>query len=582
MSAAPRPDDSPVSRILAKLARVKPAGRGQWMARCPTHDDATASLSVAEGKDRRVLMSCKAGCDTRAVVVALGLTMADLFVPSDRPSVGSSAPLARSTDTLVKSYDYTDADGVLLFQVCRQREPSGKKTFRQRRPDGRGDWVWSLGDVEPVLYRLPDVLSAVESGRPVYVVEGEKDADALAELGYAATTNPMGAGKWRESMSGAFRGGEVVILPDNDEPGRSHGEQVAASLTAAGASVRVVALPDLPAKGDVSDWLDGGGSVETLEGLIGQTRIWSPDPSRRSVWRLDEILANDELMRPPLPIIPRMVWRGRSTLLSAQYKSGKSTLTGFLAAQVSMGGTFLGDPVAAGGVVILALEEALGDIGRRLRHFGAQPDRVWIVSDLPREADERPAELARIIERLTPTVVVIDTLGAYGHGLVDNENDAAQMGPLLQELTNVAHRRNVGLVIVHHTGVSGRTRGSTSIPAGTDIVIEVTKPDEKNDPTMRKAMCQGRMPVADFEFRYTGAEYALANDMGRPLIQRVLDFVRANPGKSHTAVRVAIAGRAELVDEAINALLQRRFIYDIGDPHHHAYEASTAAPSTLS
>jgi putative DNA primase/helicase len=573
-----------VGRVLEKLSSVRANGARQWMARCPAHDDRTASLSVKDGRDGRVLLYCHARCATAAIVAAIGLEMTDLFPAgqaSAQPASSASAPTQR-TKAMVKSYDYTDESGALLFQVCRFHDAAtGAKDFRQRRPDGRGGWIWSLGDVEPVLYRLSDVMSAVESGRPVYIVEGEKDADALAGLGYAATTCPMGAGKWREAFSATFKGAEVVILPDNDDPGRSHAEQVAASLVAAGAGVRVVPLPDLPPKGDVSDWLDAGGSLETLEGLIGQTRLWSPDARHKSVWRLDEILANDELMRPPLPIIPRVVWRGRSTLLSAQYKSGKSTLTGYLAAQVSTGGTFLGDPVASGRVVILALEEALGDIGRRLRHFGAQPDRVYVVSDLPREPSERREALAQLIDRLTPDVVIVDTLVAYGRGLIDNENDAAQMAPLLQELTDLAHKRAVGVVIVHHTGVSGRTRGSTSIPAGTDIVIEVTKPDEKNDPTMRKAVCMGRMPVADFEFRYTGAEYTLANDMGRPLIQRVLDFVRANPSKSHSAIRTAIAGRAELVDEAVNALLQRRFIYDVGDPRQHAYEASTAAPTTV-
>lgn len=569
--------------VLSKLTRVKSAGRQQWMARCPAHEDDTASLSLKAGSDGRVLMSCKASCLTVAVVAALGLRMSDLYPPKEHRASASATTTAPSrTRAMTKTYDYIDAEGTLLFQACRFHDSAtGKKDFRQRTPDGRGGWVWSLGDVEPVLYCLPEVIEAVESGRRIFVVEGEKDADALRALGYPATTCPMGAGKWRESFSPVLAGADLVILPDNDEPGRSHAEQVAASCTAVGATVRMLALPGLPPKGDVSDWLDAGGDIDALETLIGQTRIWQLDPRHKSVWRLDEILSNDELMRPPLPIIPRMVWRGRSTLLSAQYKSGKSTLTGFLAAQVSAGGTFLGDPVQQGKVIVLALEEALGDIGRRLRHFEARPDSTYVVSHLPPEAHERPAELARLIERLHPSVVIVDTLVAYGRGVIDNENDAAQMAPLVQELTDIAHRTDVGIVVVHHANAQGRTRGSTSIPAGTDIVIEVTRPDEKGDPTMRKAICLGRMPVADFEFRYTGVEYVLANDQGRPLIQRVLDFIRANPRKSQTAIRAAIQGKAELVDVAISALLQRRFIYDAGDPQQHAYEASTAAPSTI-
>lgn len=571
------------TRVLSALTQVKAHG-SYWTARCPAHEDAVASLSISTGRDGRVLLKCHANCQTEAIVAKVGLTMADLW-PESRPAK-TATPVPDGADagdrpTLTKTYDYTDASGAVLFQSCRFLRSDGKKTFRQRRPDGNGGWTWSIGDVPLVLYRLPDITAAVESGRPVYVVEGEKDADALAELGYAATTNPMGAGKWSETFSATLRGAEIVILPDNDAPGRSHAEQVAASLTAQGCTVRVVALPNLPVKGDVSDWLAAGHSLETMEELIGKTRLWQPDQRTKFVWRLDEILSNDDLMRPPPPIIPRMAWRGRSTLLSAAYKAGKSTLTGFLAAQVSTGGLFLGDPCLQGPVLIVALEEALGDIGRRLHHFRADPKRVHIVCRLPADPETRPQTMFGYIEQFKPSLLIVDTLIAYGRGQIENENDASQTQPVVQELTDVAHSADVGMVIVHHANKTGGTRGSSAIPGAVDVIVEISKPDEKGDPTMRKANCLGRMPVHNFEFRYDGVQYNLANDIGRPLIQRVLDFIRGNPQKSTTAIRAAIGGKAELVDEAINALLQRRFIYDRGDAYGHAYEASTAAPASI-
>jgi hypothetical protein len=141
---------------------------------------------------------------------------------------------------------------VLYRGQRRQSADSGRKTFRQHRSDGRGGWLPSMDGAELVLYRLPEVS---ESDGVVWVVEGEKDADALAKLGLVATTNVGGAGKWQQSYGDALRGRDVVVLPDNDEPGDKHAALVVRSLAGIAARVGVVKLPGLPGKGDVSDWL---------------------------------------------------------------------------------------------------------------------------------------------------------------------------------------------------------------------------------------------------------------------------------------------------------------------------------------
>lgn len=153
---------------------------------------------------------------------------------------------------ILTTYSYTDAEGELVYEVVRKANPKG---FFQRRPDGRGGWINNLKGVEPVLYRLREVVAAVRDGQRVYIVEGEKDADNLARLGLAATTNAGGAGKWRKSYSKTLCGARVAILPDNDKPGRQHAEKVAASLHGVAVEVRVFQLPDLPPGGDVSDWI---------------------------------------------------------------------------------------------------------------------------------------------------------------------------------------------------------------------------------------------------------------------------------------------------------------------------------------
>ena len=173
---------------------------------------------------------------------------------------------------VVITYDYHDAAGALLFQVCRM---SPKKFLQRRpvtRPDGKGDWIWDLKGVDPVPYHLPEVIPAAL----VYIVEGEKDADRLRSLGLVATCNPMGAGKWRPGYNPHFKGKVVVIFPDNDQAGRSHAHDVARALHKIAASVKIVELPGLPAKGDVSDWLESTGTVEQFQVLISSTPEWDP------------------------------------------------------------------------------------------------------------------------------------------------------------------------------------------------------------------------------------------------------------------------------------------------------------------
>ena len=236
-----------VGRVLERLDRVE-RRNGYYTALCPAHDDRKPSLSISETDDGRALLHCHAGCKPENIVAELGLEMRDLF-----PRLGRNGKGHRK---IVGSYDYHDADGRMLFQTLRM-EP---KDFRQRRPDGRGGWEWNLNGVEPVLYRLQEVLLAVESGETIFVLEGEKDVDRARSMGLAATTNPMGAGKWRDSYSASLRGAEAIVLPDNDRPGREHAGQVARSLQDKAASVKIVELPGLPDGGDFSDWLDDGGA----------------------------------------------------------------------------------------------------------------------------------------------------------------------------------------------------------------------------------------------------------------------------------------------------------------------------------
>lgn len=289
-----------LERILAKLPDAKKSGTG-WSACCPAHDDRRASLSIAEGEDGRVLLKCHAGCSLEAICEAMDLKPTDLFVASTSTVLAAdrgkqkyrgqaNGQEGNNQPQIVATYDYRDEHGELLFQVVRY-DP---KDFRQRRPKPDGGWVWSVKGVRVVPYRLPELLARPDE--PVFVVEGEKDVDNLGRIGVLATCNAGGAGKWTADQAAFLRGRRVYAAGDNDDSGRKHLDQVVCSLDGVAESVRIVELPDLPAKGDVSDWLAAGGTKKELERLAEASPIWTPTPQP---W--PEIISLDTANLPEFP-----------------------------------------------------------------------------------------------------------------------------------------------------------------------------------------------------------------------------------------------------------------------------------------
>jgi len=241
-----------VDNIVAQLDGAKQSG-DSWSAKCPAHEDRSPSLSVTERTqgDPGAVVHCHAGCTPEAVLSALGMTTAELF---DKRSNTTQRPRE------VAAYPYTDESGVILFEAVRY----APKDFRQRRVLANGDRVHTLGDVRRVLYRLPQVIEAVANGQTIYVVEGEKDADAIVQAGAIATCSPMGAGKWSRVPDAAdvLRGAEVVIVIDNDVAGHAHGREVAASLIGIADTVTVTRA--VIGK-DAADHLGAGRTLAELE-----------------------------------------------------------------------------------------------------------------------------------------------------------------------------------------------------------------------------------------------------------------------------------------------------------------------------
>lgn len=288
-----------VSNFLSRLEGVKRSG-ANWAARCPCRmDDMNPSLSIGEGKDGRVLVTCHRGepCSVDQICEAMGINRTELFPPKgEEPSTTRVKVKAEKAGklTLIATYDYRDAEGNLLFQKQRFIDEQGKKTFRQRRLDKEtGEWSYQLGEVPRVLYRLPEVAAAVAQGKPIWVVEGEKDADTLVELGFEATTMPNGAGTWLDIHTETLAGAEVFIIADNDEVGRKHANQVVKELKDAGCTVR----PCLPAEGykDITDMVDAGLTTKNLVNLFEDAEDDGDTPMAELARGIELILGRDDL-----------------------------------------------------------------------------------------------------------------------------------------------------------------------------------------------------------------------------------------------------------------------------------------------
>lgn len=299
--------ESPTVRdFLGRLDGVRSDGSG-WSARCPCrNDDNNPSLHVGEGRDGRVLVTCHRGdgCSLDEICDAMDLTKNDLFPPKEK--------VEKEKLDLVATYDYRDADGTLLFQKQRFTNQDNRKTFRQRRKDENGNWVYSLGDVPKVLYRLPEVIAAAQAGDVVWVVEGEKDADTIKALGGTATTMPGGAGKWLDIHTQALKGAEVYIVRDNDEVGTKHAVDVYHALVAQG----ITATLCKPFDGikDVTDFVDAGHDLEDLQ-------IWDSDsPVLETV---QEELVQDESPASPLDELIRKIEELKTKDLSPSSLTGR-------------------------------------------------------------------------------------------------------------------------------------------------------------------------------------------------------------------------------------------------------------------
>jgi hypothetical protein len=447
--------------VLAKFLDAKRGGGAGWSAKCPAHDDRRASLSIGTGDDGRVLLHCHAGCSLDAILAAANLETRDLF--PDKTTA--------TTSTIVATYPYHDESGVHLYDVVRF-EP---KDFRQRRADG----TWKMSGVRRVLYRLREL-----QGQAVaYIPEGEKDADRLRAIGLPATTTPGGAGKWQPAYLDQLKAagvGRVVVLPDHDEPGLKHANDVAASCHKADLEVKVVTLPGVPPKGDISDWLAAGHTRADLIALVKAAPLYEPSTaapaptaSGLKLTTLSDLLAEPD--EAAAWLVEGRIATGSINLLAGKPKCGKSTAVRGLALEIARGGHWLGFRCQRGTVWYLVLEDKRSEVKRHFRRMGGREEPVRFLFDQP--GDKLLAKLHALALAERPALIIIDTLQRLIKA--KDLNDYSEVTTKLTPILTLARETGAAVLLVHHagktrTGMDG-VLGSTALTGSVDNVFIIER-----------------------------------------------------------------------------------------------------------
>jgi putative DNA primase/helicase len=460
------------------------------MTHCPSHADAQPSLSLSL-KGGVALVHCQAGCDQEDVIAAL--REGGIWPPEN------SHAREQPKRQIIKTYDYHGPVGGLVFQVVRYQP----KDFRQRRPDGNGGWLWDMKGAKPILYRLPELLHAPRDW-PVIMVEGEKDADTAATLGLRpewrtamfqdcehllATCTPMGAGKASKCDLSPLRDRRVVIIADDDEPGRKHAEDLVRLLSPRAASVKRLTLP----AHDLTDYINAGNTREDLEKLIAAAEpIGQPMRMGLRLARLADV-QREEVRWRWLHRIPE----AKLTLLEGDPGEGKSFLTLAFATAITLGIPLPGDigEFPPRDVLLFSAEDGKADTIRpRLEDMGADLTRVYVVDGCIGEDGEKrwPSlkdDIGYIEAVLTSGrfgLVVLDPINAY-LGDTDGNQDT-KIRAILGPLADLGERYNAIVLPLRHITKSPRDkaiyRGIGSIGytgAARSVLLAGRNPDDEGE-----------------------------------------------------------------------------------------------------
>jgi hypothetical protein len=480
---------------------------------CPFHGDRQASLSIHTDKG---VWKCFAGCGGGGIL-EFEKRFSNCDAATAWANIGDICGI--NNQNLFRqqpqaTYPYVNEDGGLLFEKLRF---PGKK-FTQRAKGVNGAWSYKLDGVRKVLYRLPEVVRASD----VMICEGEKDADRVAALklsGHpsapashvAATTNFDGAGKWRPEYAPYFTGKHVTIFPDNDEVGKCHAYQVATSISTYALDVRIVELPGLGERGDVSDYLERN-SAEDLLKEIRKTAHWKPEKGNLLIDAPNFLTT----VSPEIDwLVDGVIQRGANGFICAAPKVGKSWLAVDLALCLALGLPWAGFAVRQPARVALITREDNPSLTRwrmdrllngKNRTRGDFEDRLYVNSREQSPAfrlDESGLFLPMIAElkAVQPEFAILDVFNIL-HGA--DENDNTEMRQVLEELNRLQREVGCAICVVHHFNktlegtLTQRLRGAGAIAGWAEWLVGV----ESVDKHIRKVQFELKAAQSPETFHY--------------------------------------------------------------------------------
>lgn len=463
---------------LKKAKSCKVSGRYDGIrACCPAHEDDSPSFCAWAGYDGWIHFNCKAGCTEDAILGALG------WQQNDRKYLNGQATVCPVEDAV---YLYTDRDGIPKFRKHRYYKDN-KKQFYIESANGK-QWVKGLlpGIAKGMLYRLPDVLKALDAKETIYICEGEKACDEMRKHGLTATCQPFGAEpkNWTAEHSRWVAGGNVVIIADRDETGLEYGRAVLRNLIGVLSSSLVYPKTEDP-KADAYDHFRAGYGANDFVPVPQQ---FSP-PALKANWKtLDEFDEEDTdwLMAPYIPF-------GGLTMLQGEPGVGKSTVMRAILACLTSGNALPNgarhEPM---NVIYLDCEDSITKVAARsFRLLGGDKKRISVISPedvidgVPVMPNEAAIEsLEDRIQDVNARMVVIGPIVEY-LGAQVNLNSATEVRPFFARMSRIAERRNVAFVFLHHVGKSTmnkaiyRAVGTIDIPAAMRSILQVgVDPDD--------------------------------------------------------------------------------------------------------
>jgi hypothetical protein len=510
-----------IEQIAKSLGGARRTGN-DWSCRCPAHEDRKASLSIGQSADGKVLVHCHAGCEQDLVVGSLknlGLWPSSSAKPDPVSLPPVKIALGSGRGQIVATYDYTDEHGELLYQAVRY-EP---KDFRQRKPEPNGGWNWSIKGVRRVLYRLPEVMQAVAQGQVVYVCEGEKDVEAARAIGLVATCNAMGAdngtgNKWFPEFADALINADVVVVPDQDEPGQRHAAWVIQTLIG---KARNVGRLDVPVGKDLADWINAGATVGDIEGaIVDAVEVEVPPPKDELFVSVGDLVAN---LQPIRWLVEDYIEQDSLALVFGAPGGGKSFVTVDIACCVATGTAWHGHPVDQGAVFYIAGE---GHNGLARRFAAWQSNSGVSLKDAKLYKSKRAISMfneasAKALHEevlalseatgAAPKLIILDTVARnFGDG---DENSTSDMGKFVEHIdTFIRVPFGCNVLLVHHSGHNmDRARGSSALKAALDAEYAVVNEGGTISLTATK-MKDAEFP-AELNFRFKHVDLGVLDGM---------------------------------------------------------------------